>query len=51
MLFHFTITYRLGTKNMKADALSCYYQVSILGEVPEPILPSVVVVVPIIADR
>ncbi len=45
--FHFTISYRPGTKNTKADALSRLHAPDDLSESPEPILPSSLIVSPI----
>ncbi len=42
--FHFTISYRPGTKNTKADALSRLHAPDDLSESPEPILPSSLIV-------
>lgn len=38
--FNFWITYRLGSRNIKADALSCYYLAPEATKVPDTILPS-----------
>ncbi len=45
--FYFAISYRPGTKNTKADALSRLHSPDDLSETPEPILPSSLIVSPI----
>ncbi len=46
--FHFTVTYRPGHKNLKADALSCLHQPDPSVDNPEPILPPTVFACPIV---
>ena len=45
--FHFTISYRPGSKNVKADALSRCHAPETISEEPEPILPEGLLVSPI----
>lgn len=47
MRFQFTLTYRLKTKNGKADALSRRLDPSSTPSLPEPILPPTVMLAPI----
>ncbi len=47
--FNFTITYRPGNHNCKADALSRLYSLESPSE-PEPIIPPAVIVSPIQSD-
>ncbi len=46
----FTVTYRPGSKNSKADALSRRYDPYTESSSPEPILPSCVVIAPVTWD-
>ncbi|KAL0146463.1 hypothetical protein M9458_058231 [Cirrhinus mrigala] len=48
--FQFTVTYRPGSKNSKADALSRRYDRPIKPLKPEPILPPTVILAPISWD-
>lgn len=48
--FQFTITYRPGSKNSKADALSRQYDLLIDNHTPECILPPSVIIAPITWD-
>ncbi len=48
--FQFTVTYRPGSKNSKADALSRRYDPYTESSSPEPILPSCVVIAPVTWD-
>ncbi|XDV35945.1 hypothetical protein PO909_005807 [Leuciscus waleckii] len=45
--FHFTIFYRPGTKNLKADALSSLHNSEEKTKDPEPILPQKIILCPI----
>lgn len=45
--FHFSISYRPGSKNVKAEALSRLYTSEEVSEEPEPILPPELIVSPI----
>lgn len=45
--FNFKITYRLGSKNGKADALSCQFDSPSEPSKPEPILPSTLILAPV----
>lgn len=44
--FHFTVTFRRGTKNCKADALSRCHNLSDKSTYSEPILPPSIIVTP-----
>jgi len=46
--FNFTVSYHPGTKNCKADALSRLYQLDPDNPDPKPILPSAMIVSPIL---
>ncbi len=48
--FQFTVTYRPGSKNSKADALSRRYDSPTKNLTPEPILPPTVVIAPVTWD-
>ncbi len=48
--FQFTVTYRPGSKNSKADALSRRYDPPTKNLTPEPILPPTVVLAPVTWD-
>ena len=48
--FQFTVTYRLGSKNSKTDALSRQYDLLIDNHTPEYILPPSVIIAPITWD-
>ncbi|KAI2667105.1 Transposon Tf2-8 polyprotein [Labeo rohita] len=48
--FDFKITYRPGSKNVSADALSCQFSSDSPSE-PEPIIPSNLIVSPILWDQ
>ncbi len=48
--FQFTVTYRPGSKNSKADALSRRYDPPTKNLTPEPILPPTVVIAPVTWD-
>ncbi|KAK3563038.1 hypothetical protein QTP86_014292 [Hemibagrus guttatus] len=45
--FEFSISYRPGSKNTKADALSCMFAPEESPEMPEPILPADLIISPI----
>ncbi|KAK3509718.1 hypothetical protein QTP70_008464 [Hemibagrus guttatus] len=45
--FNFTVTYCPGTKNSKADALSCLMESKSSPTLPDPILPSSLILAPI----
>ncbi|KAL0195822.1 hypothetical protein M9458_009394, partial [Cirrhinus mrigala] len=48
--FQFTVTYRPGSKNSKADALSRRHDPPLEQQPPEPILPPTVILAPISRD-
>ncbi|KAI2659768.1 Transposon Tf2-6 polyprotein [Labeo rohita] len=48
--FQFTVTYRPGSKNNKADALSRRYDPPTENLPPEPILPSSIIIAPVTWD-
>ncbi|KAL0204546.1 hypothetical protein M9458_002564 [Cirrhinus mrigala] len=48
--FQFTVTYRPGSKNSKADALSRRHDLPVGALTPEPILPPTVILAPISWD-
>ncbi len=48
--FQFTVTYRPGSKNCKADALSRRYDLPTEHLIPEPILPHSVILTPVSWD-
>ncbi|KAL0181849.1 hypothetical protein M9458_021224 [Cirrhinus mrigala] len=48
--FQFTVTYRPGSKNKKADALSRRYDPPTENLPPEPILPSSIIIAPVTWD-
>lgn len=48
--FQFTVTYRPGSKNCKADALSRRYDLPTEPLTPEPILPHSVILAPVSWD-
>ncbi|KAL0152007.1 hypothetical protein M9458_052725 [Cirrhinus mrigala] len=45
--FKFTVTYRPGSKNTKADALSRLFEAEYQPPSPDPILPNVLIVAPV----
>ncbi|KAL0168516.1 hypothetical protein M9458_036738, partial [Cirrhinus mrigala] len=48
--FNFTISYRPGSQNTKADALSCVHEPDQASSPPETILPTSVIVAPVTWD-